>query len=99
MTGGPPDDPAKLIQERIAANVRAEIARDGRSNQIIGDLLGLYPNSMRDRLNGKIAFTGHEIVRLPALLRVSPASLIDVDSPAGPARPRGADPGVIGPVV
>jgi hypothetical protein len=90
------DDTARLIQERIAANVRAEIARDGRSQTIVGDLIGLHPNSFRDRLAGKIAFTAHEIVRLAALLRVSPASLIEVDTPAPVSRPRGSDPGVLG---
>lgn len=90
------DDTARLIQERIAANVRAEIARDGRGHPVIGELLGLSPNSMRDRLAGRIAFSAHEIVRLAGLLRVSPASLIDVDSPAVASRPRGSDPGVLG---
>lgn len=87
---------AQEIQNRIAANVRAEIARDGRASNTIGDLLGLHPNSWRDRLSGKIAITAQEIVRLAALLRVSPASLIDVDTPVVITRPRGSDPGVIG---
>lgn len=87
---------ASQIQDRIAANVRAELGRRKFTTIEAATRLNMHPNSMRSRLNGEVEFSGSEIVTLATWLGVSPAALIDVDSPAPQLRPRGSDPGVIG---
>lgn len=87
---------ASQIQARIAENVRAELARRRITAIEAAAKLGMHPTSMRGRLNAEIEFSAPEIVVLAAWFGVSPAVLIDVDTPVVPDRPRGSDPGVIG---
>jgi AraC-like DNA-binding protein len=87
---------ANEIQARIAANVRAEIARAGLDPADVAEKLHMHPKSLRFRLNAEIGFSARQIVQLATLMQVSPAALIDVDTPVIVDRPRGSDPGVLG---
>jgi len=82
--------------EKIAANVRAEVARKSLPADSIAALLGLHRNTVTSRLAGRSPFYAYEIARLAAVLDVSAMVLLAVDdNPVLP--PRGVGPGIIGP--
>lgn len=58
----------------IAANVRAEVARAGRSQSEIATALGLSQTGVSRRLSGRVAFDGPELAALAALLDVPVAA-------------------------
>ena len=45
-------------------NLKAEMARFNKTNQDVGDILGISANSVSFKLNGKTPFTLHEIWKL-----------------------------------
>lgn len=53
-----------------ATNVRAEMARRGLSQKALGKEVGLSQASLSLRLNGHVAFTLDELVRIAAVLGV-----------------------------
>lgn len=83
------------VRERIAANVRAELARHKVSTAQVVDVLGLHKNSVLPRLSGQLPFMAHEITQLAGLMRIPVGRLLEVDDPAD--IPRHGGPGFIGP--
>ena len=45
-------------------NLRAEMKRNNKTNRDIGEILGISTNAVSFKLNGKTAFTMHEIWKL-----------------------------------
>lgn len=58
----------------IAAEVRAELARQKKTQREIGDILGLPQQSVQQRLNGKTPFRAEELAVLADALGVSVSS-------------------------
>lgn len=85
------------IRERIAANVRAEMARAGMTAYQLSELLGIHRNTATDRLAGRVAFSAQEVTILAARLGVTPDRLLEVEAGHLPSPVRGVAPGVLGP--
>lgn len=64
-------------QERIASQVRAELARQGKGRGFLVELLGLHPTSMSLRLSGKRSFRAEELVAIADALGISAARFFD----------------------
>jgi hypothetical protein len=102
-----PPDPPELSEvnesmradarARVAANVRAEIARLSYPIGAVCALLGLHRNTVNDRLAGRSAFHAYEIVLLGAQLGVPVTTLLDVGDTAEAVARRRVGPGIIGP--
>jgi transcriptional regulator with XRE-family HTH domain len=85
----PIDDPrAVQIRQRIAAEVRAEIARQGVTHRQLGNALGLDQSSASLRIQGRRPFRAEELVAVAEFLGVavtqftSIAESISVETPA-----------------
>lgn len=63
-------DPATMAREAIAAEVRAEVARQQKSQREIGEILGLPQPSVQLRLKGKRPFRAEELAKLADCLGV-----------------------------
>jgi transcriptional regulator with XRE-family HTH domain len=59
------------IRDAIAAEVRAEMARQNKSQRDLGQALDLPQSSVSLRLSGKSAFRADEIVKVARFLGVS----------------------------
>ena len=66
----------KTHAERVAASVRAEVARRKVTQQQLADLLGIHQMSVSRRLNGHTEFTASEIALVADFLGVPVATLI-----------------------
>ena len=66
--------------ERVAASVRAEVARRKVTQQQLADLLGMHQMSVSRRLNGHTEFTVSELATVAEFLGVPVASLIGDDA-------------------
>ena len=86
---------AEAISDRIAANVRAELARSQTSADDLAEAIGVAPSNARKRLAGHVQFTAVEIVLAAGLMRVPVGALLEHDRPAE-AVPRHRGPGVLG---
>lgn len=65
------DSDAYLAERRrIAANVRAEVARRGVSQSALAELLGMNQAGISRRLSGRIDFSASEIAALAEYLSV-----------------------------
>ena len=62
--------------ERVAANVRAEMARAGYSQRQLAADLGIAQQGLSQRLNGRVPFRVNELDRIAAILGVDLAALI-----------------------
>lgn len=72
--------------QRVAANVRAELARHSRSQADLGQALGRSQPYVSRRLNGKVAFGVDEVERIAVWLAVPVAALmVQQPAPAGSA--------------
>lgn len=91
--GTPTED---ALRDRIAANVRAEVARRRIPIAQIIELLGFNRPSVSRRLNGHSPFYAHEIVMLAQLMDVPAASLLACDMRINDRVPRHQGPGVLG---
>lgn len=83
-----PDDvptPATMARDAIAAEVRAEMARQSKSLADLGDVLGVSRQSMHLRLRGHQAFRGEELVLIARYLGVPAEQFIRVSPVAGAA--------------
>lgn len=58
------------VRQAIAAEVRAEMARQSRSFSDMGTVLGMSRQSMHLRLKGEVPFRVEELILLAAELRV-----------------------------
>jgi transcriptional regulator with XRE-family HTH domain len=63
-------DVADNTREVIAAEVRAEMARQQKLQSALGELLGLPQQSISRRLRGEIPFRAEELVRVADWLGV-----------------------------
>lgn len=59
-----------MIEAAVAAEVRAEIARQSRRQQEVADLLGLSQTAVSRRLRGVTDFEVGELLKVAAFLRV-----------------------------
>lgn len=62
--------------ETVAANVRAEIARQRITQRTLASALGMSPAAMSDRLSGKTPIDVNELEAIARFLKVSPESLL-----------------------
>jgi transcriptional regulator with XRE-family HTH domain len=64
-------------RERIAAEVRAELARQGKRHGFVAEILGLDKGSVSHRLTGRRDFRAEEIVAIAAALGVPASQFLD----------------------
>jgi transcriptional regulator with XRE-family HTH domain len=57
-------------RERIAAEVRAEIARQGKTQRQVAELIGMAQQLLQVRLAGSRSFRAEEIAKLAEVLGV-----------------------------
>lgn len=70
-------------RERIAANVRAEVARQGRpAGRFLAELLDLDEGSVSLRLQGRRAFKADELAAIADALDIPAARLLEDREPA-----------------
>jgi transcriptional regulator with XRE-family HTH domain len=65
--------------EQVAANLRAEIARQRISQRDLANYLGLSQQSVSARLLGRIPLDVNELVRVAEFLNVPLGTLLPVD--------------------
>jgi len=63
-------------RERVAANVRAELARSGKTQRDAAAVVGMHQPNLGLRLQGKRSFRAEEIARLAEWLGVSADNLL-----------------------
>lgn len=68
--------------ERVAGEVRAALAREGKAQAFVVEVLGLSQPAVSRRLRGELAFDVDELSRIAAALGVSLATLIPEDTAA-----------------
>lgn len=73
------------VRKLIGQNVRAELARFGRSQDWLADLLGVSQPQISKRLSGLIGFEAAELVQIAAELNIPLARLAEAPTPAGAA--------------
>lgn len=56
------------LKDAIAAEVRAEMARQNKTQRQLGEAIGLPQASVCKRLSGESPFRAHELVRVAAFL-------------------------------
>lgn len=64
------------LAERVAAEVRAELARRQITQQQFAPVIGLSQASLSDRMRGKTPFTIEDLGRIAEALRIHPAVLV-----------------------
>lgn len=83
-----PDDiptPATMARDAIAAEVRAEMARQNKSLADLGDVLGVTRQSMHLRLRGTQPFRGEELILIARYLGVPAEQFVRVEPTPGRA--------------
>ena len=83
------------IRQRIAANLRAEVARAGVPVARIAEHLNISRGNADKRLRGQARLTAVDVILLAELLNVSTDSLLDMGVDRGPV-PRHQGPGILG---
>jgi len=76
-------------REHIAGEVRAELARQGKSRAYLVELLNLEASAVSWKLHGKRSFRAEELAAIAAGLGVPVTQFTAVGRPAAPRR-RGA---------
>ncbi len=77
---------ATMVRRAIAAEVRAELARQNKTHREVAEILGLPQSSVTLRINGDRAFRAEEIVKLAEGLGVPTERFLVVpDAVAGGA--------------
>ncbi len=74
----------KSVDQRVARNVRAELARRGLSQATIANSLGLSQAAVSRRLLGTTSFSIAELERVAEVLPV-PIAVLLADEPADPS--------------
>jgi predicted XRE-type DNA-binding protein len=69
-------------QQRIASNIRAEVARKRMTNAQIAELLGIEQTGVSRRMRGEVQWRATELVVLAEVLEVDPGVLLG--TPATP---------------
>lgn len=78
-------DPATTARDAIAAEVRAEVARQQKSQREIGEILGLPQPSVQLRLKGERPFRAEELVMLAEAFGVPVERFMPATAPASAA--------------
>jgi transcriptional regulator with XRE-family HTH domain len=73
------------LRSRVAAEVRAEVARQQKTQQDLAEILGLPQQAISLRLNAKRAFRAEELVVLAEALGVPVDRFLRSDAPASAA--------------
>lgn len=73
------------VRKQIGANVRAEMARLGLSQDRLGEILGIGRSQISRRLTGAIGFEAAELVRIADELNIPVARLVESPIPASAA--------------
>lgn len=68
--------PSRTIDDRVAANVRAEMARRSCTQKSLAEQLGRTQQALSRRLSGQVAFTVRELEQISVALGVGLAALI-----------------------
>ena len=63
---------------QVGGNVRAELARAGKTQAWLADAIGISQQSVSDRLRGKSPFDVNELARVADALGLDAASLMSV---------------------
>lgn len=71
---------------QVAANVRAEIARAGRTQTDVAERLHMTQSALSKRLNGRIPFDINEISAISAELGVPMSALVKATATTDPAQ-------------
>jgi transcriptional regulator with XRE-family HTH domain len=82
--------PPTVESERVAASVRAEMARRRVSQQALADVLGHSQAWISRRVSGEVEFTVDELRRVAAALVVPLAQLLGEDKTPEPEPARRA---------
>ena len=69
-------DGMESLSTQVAANVRAEMARQRKRQADLGEVLGLTQGAVSKRLNGAVALDVDEVGKIARFLDVSVASLL-----------------------
>lgn len=80
-------DPGASLTHRIAAELRAELARHRVSGRRLARELGVAHTWAAQRLNGTIALSSDDVERIACVLGVDPAGLWGQLQPQGAYRP------------
>jgi len=72
-------------RDLIAANVRAEVARQGRRHNDAAAVLGIHKANLSRRMRGEVAFRADELALLADWLGVPIASLVHPNNVTGVA--------------
>lgn len=69
-------DGMESLSTQVAANVRAEMARQRKRQADLGEVLGLTQGAVSKRLNGAVALDVDEVGKIARFLDVPVASLL-----------------------
>lgn len=72
-------------RDLIAANVRAEVARQGRRHTDAAAAIGVHKANLSRRMRGEVAFRADELARLAEWLGVPIATLVQSNDVTGVA--------------
>lgn len=86
------DPPAVQIRQRIAAEVRAEIARQGVTHRQLGNVLGLDQSSTSLRIQGRRPFRAEELVAVAGFLGVPVTQFTSIAESIGGENPASVTP-------
>ncbi len=65
--------------QRVAANVRAELARRRVNRQALAKAMGIGPMAISRRMSGQVSFSIAELYRVAEILKVDISALIAID--------------------
>jgi hypothetical protein len=82
--------PATMARDAIAAEVRAELARQSKTGADLGDMLGVTRQSAHLRLRGDQPFRGEELVLIARWLGIPAEQFIRIPAAASAAVEAGA---------
>lgn len=68
---------AAAIDEIVASEVRAEIARQKTKQKYLADKLGLHPNIIGRKVRGEVAFTVPELCAVAIALGIDPTVILN----------------------
>lgn len=70
---------ATTLSGRVAANIRAELARKSFTQEQLATHLGVSRSSLNQRLGGRTALDLDEIEKIAKALGIEPARLLSTD--------------------
>ena len=73
---------SQAIREAVAAEIRAALARDGRSAAELAASTDISPSALSRKLRGQVPFWTEEVLIIAAELHVEPGSLLGLKAVA-----------------